>query len=581
MTHGRGDGRPDRLGHPRRPDRRARRAADRPGRHRGRRGARDDGPGLGRPGRTALPRRRVRGQLQLGERPRRRRLVPAGTSRSGDGHPADGAAARRGDRRGHDGRHRRPGRHLRCPVDPGGRRRPRAACSPPCLVIDPPRPEATPRADRQPLPATTASSGASTASRCCWSSRSSWCGPTRWSGWCRSGTGRRPRPVPWSRSPTCSAPFGRIGVGALSDAVGSRVRPLRWVAIAAALTMLLLGLTEPLPVAVVAAGDRLDRDRRRQRPGLHQRRRAGRRRSGRAGPSACRTPPSTSPPRPSPRSPRWPSPSGGTPPPSSSPPPSRWSRARWSHDRTHPPARDRCPRRSLFATASEGLPMPSSAHTPPPSTGPAAPSTCRSSTGRRRGCVRRRARRHGRRPLRRVRGAGLRPRRRLPEDLRHQGAQRALERAGRRQDGLPRRRHPRPPGRDRRRGGAAQRQRPEDEERRLPRGPVTDKDTADPTTPSQAQANERSPPMQRKQTEPTLGHVPVTSATHADQPDRPLQHVQRLLRRSSRRARTAGSPAGPSRPPRSTRPARSTSSRRSWAATCSTARTSGSSPRPV
>jgi sugar phosphate permease len=45
--------------------------------------------------------------------------------------------------------------------------------------------------------------------------------------------------------------FGRIAVGALSDAVGSRVRPLRWVAVAAALTMLLLGLTEQLPVAVV------------------------------------------------------------------------------------------------------------------------------------------------------------------------------------------------------------------------------------------------------------------------------------------------------------------------------------------
>ena len=44
---------------------------------------------------------------------------------------------------------------------------------------------------------------------------------------------------------------GRIGVGALSDAVGSRVRPLRWVAIAAAVTMLLLGLAEPLAVAVV------------------------------------------------------------------------------------------------------------------------------------------------------------------------------------------------------------------------------------------------------------------------------------------------------------------------------------------
>ena len=44
---------------------------------------------------------------------------------------------------------------------------------------------------------------------------------------------------------------GRIGVGALSDAVGSRVRPLRWVAIAAGVTMLLLGLTEPFTVAVV------------------------------------------------------------------------------------------------------------------------------------------------------------------------------------------------------------------------------------------------------------------------------------------------------------------------------------------
>ncbi len=44
---------------------------------------------------------------------------------------------------------------------------------------------------------------------------------------------------------------GRIGAGALSDAVASRVRPLRWVAMAAAITMLLLGLTEPLAIAVV------------------------------------------------------------------------------------------------------------------------------------------------------------------------------------------------------------------------------------------------------------------------------------------------------------------------------------------
>src|SRR3954469_25390131 len=42
--------------------------------------------------------------------------------------------------------------------------------------------------------------------------------------------------------------LGRIGVGQLSDMVGSRVRPLRWVAIAAAVTMGLLALTEALAV---------------------------------------------------------------------------------------------------------------------------------------------------------------------------------------------------------------------------------------------------------------------------------------------------------------------------------------------
>jgi sugar phosphate permease len=45
--------------------------------------------------------------------------------------------------------------------------------------------------------------------------------------------------------------LGRIAVGHLSDVVGSRVRPLRWVAIGAAVTMALLGLVEPLGVAVV------------------------------------------------------------------------------------------------------------------------------------------------------------------------------------------------------------------------------------------------------------------------------------------------------------------------------------------
>lgn len=47
--------------------------------------------------------------------------------------------------------------------------------------------------------------------------------------------------------------FGRIGVGQLSDLVRSRMRPLRWVAIAAAITMGLLALLDHLhsPVAVV------------------------------------------------------------------------------------------------------------------------------------------------------------------------------------------------------------------------------------------------------------------------------------------------------------------------------------------
>lgn len=44
---------------------------------------------------------------------------------------------------------------------------------------------------------------------------------------------------------------GRIGVGAWSDRAGSRLRPLRQVAVVAAATMLLLGAVEPTPLAVV------------------------------------------------------------------------------------------------------------------------------------------------------------------------------------------------------------------------------------------------------------------------------------------------------------------------------------------
>ncbi|HNA98019.1 MAG TPA: MFS transporter [Marmoricola sp.] len=45
--------------------------------------------------------------------------------------------------------------------------------------------------------------------------------------------------------------LGRIGVGHLSDVVGSRVRPLAWVALAAAITMGLLAALEQTPLAVL------------------------------------------------------------------------------------------------------------------------------------------------------------------------------------------------------------------------------------------------------------------------------------------------------------------------------------------
>lgn len=50
-------------------------------------------------------------------------------------------------------------------------------------------------------------------------------------------------------SQLCGA-FGRIAVGQLSDLVSSRLRPLRWVAVAAAVTMGLLALTARLDLAV-------------------------------------------------------------------------------------------------------------------------------------------------------------------------------------------------------------------------------------------------------------------------------------------------------------------------------------------
>ena len=47
--------------------------------------------------------------------------------------------------------------------------------------------------------------------------------------------------------------LGRLGAGQLSDLVGSRMRPLRWVAVAAAATMAALALTDRLDWSVAVA----------------------------------------------------------------------------------------------------------------------------------------------------------------------------------------------------------------------------------------------------------------------------------------------------------------------------------------
>ena len=111
------------------------------------------------------------------------------------------------------------------------------------------------------------------------------------------------RPAPWSPPPTCSGRSAGSASGQLSDVVGSRVRPLRWVAVAAAVTMALLG------------ADRAVRGRRRCCSWWPPRSpwpttgwpspawRSGPARTGPAGRSACRTRRSTSPPPPPHRSP--------------------------------------------------------------------------------------------------------------------------------------------------------------------------------------------------------------------------------------------------------------------------------------
>ena len=126
--------------------------------------------------------------------------------------------------------------------------------------------------------------------------------------------------------------LGRIAAGHLSDVVGARMRPLRWVALAAAGTMALLGLTAALDLAVavllVVVATTCDGGR--QRSGVHGRRRAVRAVLVRAARWACRTRRSSSPPPPCPRSRGWRSGSGGTPRRSPSARSSPWSRRRSS-----------------------------------------------------------------------------------------------------------------------------------------------------------------------------------------------------------------------------------------------------------
>ena len=73
--------------------------------------------------------------------------------------------------------------------------------------------------------------------------------------------------------------LGRIAVGSVSDRVGSRTRVLRWVAVSGVVVMLAPGGLRRAALGRRLGGGadrRVDRERGRQRPVLHQRRRGGR-----------------------------------------------------------------------------------------------------------------------------------------------------------------------------------------------------------------------------------------------------------------------------------------------------------------
>ena len=195
------------------------------GRGRRRRALRRPGPA----GRHALPRRRGRRQHQRRQRPRRRRLVPARAPRPGDGDPPDVAAGRGRRRRHLDRGRRRRARRARRALGADDRLRARRA--------------AGRRRGHRPA-ATRAREGAAATN------------PYRQDSYLARIHGVSvllvvPQFLVWSFalvwlvqdrdwSPAAAGTvvaiaqvvgaLGRIAVGHLSDVVGGRMRPLRWVA---------------------------------------------------------------------------------------------------------------------------------------------------------------------------------------------------------------------------------------------------------------------------------------------------------------------------------------------------------------
>ena len=218
--------------------------------------------------------------LPLGHRAGRvHRAGHGGGTRAADGpaHPGGGVCR-------DDGHRRRPRRR---PTASEPRRRP-------------------PRAGSSPTRTGAARvSAASTSRRCCSSSRRSPCGRTCWCGSSTTGSWSTTAAGALVASTQLLGAAARIGVGWWSDRVGSRLGPMRIVAVTTLVTMVALGVLEDTRRRRGGHDRRHGRHGGQQRPGVHRRRRA--RRSllvgpgdgraqhravlrGRSGPSAGRSP---------------------------------------------------------------------------------------------------------------------------------------------------------------------------------------------------------------------------------------------------------------------------------------------------